>query len=58
MKLSKLLLSAMIAGIAVTSTTSCTKKDKDVNPQTPCEQTGNGGGDVVTVHDCPACGMG
>jgi hypothetical protein len=58
MKLSKLLLSAIVAGVAVTATTtSCSKKDKEVAPQTNEEKTG----DVkptVMPYDCPACGMG
>ena len=47
-----------MAGVAVTATTtSCSKKDKEVAPQTNEEKTG----DVkptVMPYDCPACGMG
>ena len=58
MKLSNLLLSAIVAGVAVTATTSsCSKKDKDVTPQANSEQKTDVEY-VVTPYSCPACGMG
>ena len=57
MKLSKLLLSAIVAGVSVTTTTtSCSKKDREVTPQVNNEQ--KPGDVVVTPFCCPACGMG
>ncbi len=58
MKLSKVLLSAIVAGVAVTATSSCSKESKEVAPvESPTSQ------ETAKPHnqipfDCPACGMG
>lgn len=60
MKLSKLLLSAIVAGIAIQGASSCNKKDKEVFPKT--HKTG--AKDVITPDNdnqpdnCLACGRG
>lgn len=56
MKISKALLGAILVGIAVQTTTSCTKTDKQamkVENDKPTEQT-----PPPPTEPCPACGMG
>jgi hypothetical protein len=55
MKLPKLLLGAMLLGIAV-ETTSCSKKNHEV---TPTDQVNNNPtNQPEPTEPCPACGMG
>lgn len=56
MKLSKSLLSAILIGLAVQTTTSC-KKDKLPDPKTKKEAKKEGDKSKLP-ESCPACGMG
>ena len=57
MKLSKSLLSAILIGIAVQTTTSC-KKDKEL-PDPKAKQEAQKEQERTNPSDpCPACGMG
>ncbi len=58
MELSKVLLGALLLGIAV-ETSSCTKDDaKNVAPANNTEQTQNPSVSPEHPDNCPACGMG
>ncbi|MBO2007940.1 hypothetical protein [Hymenobacter negativus] len=55
MKLPKALLGAIVVGVTVQATVSCSKKDAP----TPKEQTAKGEKEPVRVpYNCPGCGMG
>jgi hypothetical protein len=56
MKLPKTLLSAILIGIAVQTTTSC-KKDKDL-PDTKAKKEAKEEEKSKPPFACPACGMG
>jgi hypothetical protein len=56
MKLPKALLGAILVGMTVQATTSCTKRDA---PEPTGEKTKKGGKEAPKVPlNCPACGMG
>ena len=55
MKLSKSLLAAIVIGIAVQTTTSCSK-DKDIPD--PKKKEVQKEGEKTDPGNCPACGMG
>lgn len=61
MKLSKMLLGAILAGVTITTVTSCTKNDDDMHILKK-DVKGKGGNDVIVPgeepYDCPGCGMG
>ena len=57
MKLSKTLLSAILIGIAVQSTTSC-KKDKDLPDSKAKKEAKEKEEKNNPPYLCPACGMG
>lgn len=61
MKISKALLGAILVGVAVQTTTSCTKMDKKaVKPESESVKGCFPGdpGDPPVTEPCPACGMG
>lgn len=57
MKLSKSLLSAILIGIVVQTTSSC-KKDKELPDQKTKQETQKEGEKINPPYPCPACGMG
>jgi hypothetical protein len=60
MKISKSLLSAIVIGIAVQATTSCTK-EKEPNDARAKKEAAKGGNKTTPTtypQNCPACGMG
>lgn len=59
MKLSKALLGAILLGVAVQTTTSCTKKDKDlIKPTAEAQANEQPANQNPDPGSCPACGMG
>jgi|GEM_PF-565211 len=60
MKLPKSLLGAILLGVSIQVTqSSCSKDDRDLNPQPLTEQPGTEN-EPGSYHpdNCPACGMG
>ena len=57
MKLSKSLLSAILIGIVVQTTTSC-KKDKDIPDPKAKQEAQKEQVKTNLAEPCPACGMG
>ncbi|MFC0773776.1 chryseobasin-related MNIO class RiPP peptide [Terrimonas alba] len=57
MKLSKSLLSAILIGIVVQTTTSC-KKDKDIPDPKAKQEAQKEQEKTNPAEPCPACGMG
>jgi hypothetical protein len=55
MKLSKALLSAILVGVTVQTTTSCGKKG---DPQPTTSTTKNNSPEAKEPFNCPACGLG
>lgn len=59
MKLPKVLLSAMVAGVAVAAaTSSCSKKEKEVVPVQAQPSGENIKPNIMPPAPCPVCGMG